>query len=70
MTDDQDSFPDVVRAEGDVAAERACLRCKSVFLSEGFGQRICARCKGTASWRSAVPDGHGQARRRSGGRSS
>jgi hypothetical protein len=60
----------ISRAAGDIAAERACLRCRSTFLSEGFGERICSRCKGTTAWRSAVSEGTGQGRRRSGGRSS
>lgn len=59
-----------VRAIADVAAERACLRRKSTFWSEGFGERICSRCKGSASWRSAVFEGSGRGRQCSGGRSS
>lgn len=49
-----------VRATGDIAAERACLRCKALFQSEGFGERICPRCKATVLWKSAIParDGH------------
>jgi len=58
------------RARGDVAAKRACMRCAAVFQSEGFGQRICPRCKGTQSWRSAVADGSGHTRRRTAARSS
>jgi len=56
------------KATADIAAERNCLRCKSNFWSEGFGERICSRCKGTVAWRSAVFGGNGQGRRRSGGR--
>ncbi len=56
------------RAKADVAAERACLRCSFFFWSEGFGERICSRCKATAEWRSAVQTGSGEGRRRSGGR--
>lgn len=59
-----------VKAMADVAAERACLRCGSTFWSEGFGERICYRCKGSAVWRSAIHEGSGKGRRRSGGRSS
>ena len=59
-----------IKAMADVAAERACLRCRSTFWSEGFGERICSRCKGSAVWRSANCEGNGQGRRRSGGRSS
>jgi len=58
------------RAQGDAPKERFCLRCKSAFWSEGFGQRICARCKSTSAWRTAVSLGGGEGRRRSGGRSS
>ena len=53
-------------APRDVAANRTCLRCGSVFLSEGFGERICARCKASAVWRSSLPARKGQTRRRSG----
>lgn len=59
-----------IKAMGDVAAERACLRCRSTFWSEGFGERICGRCKGTVVWRSASHEGSGRGRRRFGGRSS
>lgn len=58
------------RAPGDAPKERFCLLCTSSFWSEGFGECICARCKSTMAWRTAVPDGSGQSRRRSGGRSS
>lgn len=58
-----------IKAMADVAAERACLRCKATFWSEGFGERICSRCKGSSVWRSAIYEGSGQGRRRSGGRS-
>jgi DnaJ-class molecular chaperone len=58
------------KATADIAAERTCLRCRSIFWSEGFGERICSRCKGSAVWRSAISEGSGQGRRRSGGRSS
>lgn len=59
--------PETVRAAGDIAAERACLRCRATFWSEGFGERICRGCKGSAVWRTAIPEGGGQGRRRSGG---
>jgi DnaJ-class molecular chaperone len=59
-----------IKATADVAAARACLRCRSTFWSEGFGERICSRCKGTVVWRSAIHEGSGQDRRRSRGRSS
>lgn len=57
-----------IKATADVAAARACLRCRSTFWSEGFGERICSRCKGSTVWRSAISEGGGQGRRRSGGR--
>lgn len=53
-------------ATADVAAERTCLKCRSTFWSEGFGERICSRCKGSIVWRSAVSEGRGVGRRRSG----
>ena len=31
----------------------ACLRCKAMFQSEGFGERICPRCKGSSVRKSA-----------------
>ena len=58
------------RARGDAPKARSCLRCQALFWSEGFGQRICNRCKGSAVWRAAMPEGIGQGRRRSGGPSS
>lgn len=70
MKDEENTIPEIVRARGDVAAKRTCLRCKSAFLSEGFGERICTRCKGTVAWRSGAPGRGGQGRRRSSGRSS
>lgn len=58
--------PDISRAKalGDVPRERPCLRCDTVFFSEGFGERICRRCKGQNAWRSAVPVSPGASRRR------
>ncbi|MDG3041740.1 hypothetical protein [Roseicyclus marinus] len=53
----------------DVAASRACLRCGTVFFSEGFGERICARCKASTVWRTSLPAYTGQTRRRSAVRS-
>lgn len=60
----------IVRATADIAAERVCLKCRSPFWSEGFGERICSRCKGSAVWRAAISEGGGHGRRRSGGRTS
>ena len=56
-------------AVADIAAERNCLRCRKTFWSEGFGQRVCAKCKGSSVWRSAISEGVSQGRR-TGGRSS
>ena len=56
------------RALGDVPKMRCCLRCDASFRSEGFGQRICARCKSSTVWRAAVPEGVSKGRSRSGGR--
>lgn len=50
----------------DVPAQRPCLRCRTSFWSEGFGERICARCKGTAAWRTSVSPGSGRGGRRGG----
>ncbi|KPP85881.1 MAG: hypothetical protein HLUCCO07_03565 [Rhodobacteraceae bacterium HLUCCO07] len=52
------------RAAGDIATKRTCLRCKTIFQSEGFGERICSRCKGSVVWKSAVPAGDGRPRKR------
>lgn len=49
---DQDNGP--VRAIDDVPKERLCLRCRTPFPSEGFGERICRRCKASHSWQTAV----------------
>ncbi len=43
------------RSPRDVPTTRECLRCKAVFQSEGFGERVCARCKGSAAWKTALP---------------
>ncbi|QEW30119.1 hypothetical protein SAMN05444398_12714 [Roseovarius pacificus] len=59
---------EIPRAAADVAAERFCLKCRSRFWSEGFVERICSRCKGSAVWRAAISEGSGHGRRRSGGR--
>jgi hypothetical protein len=31
---------------------RLCLSCRGTFDSTWVGERICARCKGSAAWRS------------------
>ena len=38
-----------------VARERNCLRCSTIFPSAWSGERICARCKGSESWRRGSP---------------
>lgn len=60
------AISDIVRerALGDVPRERRCLRCDTVFWSDGFGERICWRCKKLKAWRNAVPDSPGASRRR------
>lgn len=58
----QDTPP--ARARKDVPQERLCLRCSTAFWSEGFGQRICQRCKGSNAWRNAAPVNPGTSRRR------
>ena len=61
---DRDIAP-ATPARGDGPAERPCLRCSTIFWSDGFGERICKRCKGQVSWKSAIPSGDGASRRRS-----
>ena len=70
MTNSTEKIHTPVRARGDVAAERTCMQCGSIFWSEGFGERICSRCKSMVSWRSGVSVTPGQTRRRSASRSS
>jgi hypothetical protein len=55
-----------IKATADVAAYRACPSCRATFQSEGFGERICSRCKGSVAWRSFLPGGSGRGRRRGG----
>jgi hypothetical protein len=51
-----DSAPDrPLAANADVPQMRHCLRCRTPFLSEGFGERICRPCKGTNAWRTEIP---------------
>ncbi len=66
-TDQMDTETATTRATTDIAAERTCLRCTKPFWSDGFGERICARCKGSAVWRAASPARSNQGRRRYGG---
>ncbi len=64
--EDPDNETDAIiaRAHNDVPQERACLRCRTPFWSEGFGERICRRCKGLNAWRNGVSVTPGLARRR------
>jgi hypothetical protein len=55
---------DSVRALNDVPRERRCLCCDTGFWSEGFGERICRRCKGLNAWRNTGPVSPGASRRR------
>ncbi|MDA3857874.1 MAG: hypothetical protein PF480_06495 [Roseovarius sp.] len=52
------------RALQDKPKERSCLQCAKKFWSEGFGERVCRRCKGLSAWRDAVPSGAGTSRNR------
>ena len=58
--------PDIetARALGDIAQKRQCLRCETAFWSEGFGERICRRCKGLNAWRNGAPVSASASRRR------
>lgn len=53
-----------VRPLGDVPQGRICLRCRARFWSEGFGERICRRCKESRSWQTSVPSVRSSSRRR------
>lgn len=55
MTDSPQEQGPPTKAPGDVAAKRVCLRCRTVFSSEGFGERICPRCKSSTFWKTALP---------------
>ena len=57
------------RPRGDVPATRACLSCSTMFASEGFGHRVCPRCKNTVVWCGGASSGPGRSSRRTGGRS-
>lgn len=34
---------------------RLCLRCRDEFESAWAGERICAHCKSSTTWRSGLP---------------
>lgn len=61
-TETPDTMPQ--KALGDIPRERQCLRCDALFWSEGFGERICRRCKGMNAWRNGVPFVPGTSSRR------
>ncbi|GEM_PF-1215290 len=62
MKDHISDLPQQQIAHGDVPRERACLRCKAVFHSEGFGERICKRCKGSSTWKNPASASGGSGR--------
>lgn len=45
------SEPEKTPANGDLPMQRRCLLCGEEFPSEGFGERICRRCKSTKTWK-------------------
>ena len=53
-------------AQGDIPQVRCCIRCRTPFSSEGFGERICGPCKGTKAWRNPVAMRRSRPRSRSG----
>lgn len=53
-------------APGDIPQVRRCIRCRTPFHSEGFGERICGPCKGTTAWRNPVATRRSHPRGRSG----
>lgn len=55
MTQSTPSQFSTPKSPRDVPTERECLRCKTVFQSDGFGERVCPRCKGSAVWKTAMP---------------
>lgn len=52
------------RPAGDVPKLRQCLRCSAEFESEWSGERICRRCKSSATWRSGTPHSFSSSGRR------
>ncbi|MCB6176512.1 hypothetical protein LHP98_00015 [Rhodobacter sp. Har01] len=63
MTPPHPELEHIAPARKDVPADRVCMRCKVTFRSEGFGERICPRCKSSVSWRTFVSVSDGRARR-------
>lgn len=64
MADPEQSVNDSARRISDVPRARLCLRCGSDFESEWSGERICRRCKSTASWHNGLPHHNPEGRRR------
>jgi hypothetical protein len=46
------------------ARMRPCLRCATPFESAWSGERICRRCKASATWRQGLPHASSHGRRR------
>jgi hypothetical protein len=44
------SSPEVPVAAA-IRRERPCLKCQTLFSSEGSGERICKKCKTQSFWR-------------------
>ena len=55
MTEPKSDAQLITKPLGGVPAEYPYILCGTKFWSEGFGERICRRCKSAASWKSAVP---------------
>ncbi len=53
-----------VQATDDVPKGRTCLKCRQVFDSTGFGDRICRRCKGSKVWQDGIPSTFGSPSKR------
>jgi hypothetical protein len=53
-----------VRRTVEVPRTRPCLRCAEPFLSAWSGERICRRCKSSASWRQGIAHNPSGGRRR------
>jgi hypothetical protein len=50
----------------DIPQVRCCLRCRTPFNSDGFGERICGPCKGTKAWLNPIATRRSRPRGRSG----
>ena len=49
--DEEASGSDAYEPRGMEPKMRHCLRCRTAFLSEWSGERICRKCKSTIAWR-------------------